>query len=168
MKTIIFLIIVIRVVKYIITTRNYFNSLSQAIKHENSNIGVAISKRTACLKDALQIVKMSYDKEVAGIEKLTVGDKLERLSYLGQKYPELQSISGYQNAMNQAFSLNSDISAARELLNGNIREYNTAITNFPGSLIASAFGYTEEKFIDEESYEENKKIDKSEVDFSQF
>lgn len=93
---------------------------------------------------------------------------MERLSYLGQKYPELQSISGYQNAMKQAFSLNSDISAARELLNGNIREYNTAITNFPGSLIASAFGYTEEKFIDEESYEENKKIDKSEVDFSQF
>ena len=163
MKTIIFLVIVFLVVKYIITTRNYFNSLSQAIKH-----GVAISKRTACLKDALQIVKMSYDKEVAGIERLTVGDKLERLSYLGQKYPELQSISGYQNAMSQAFSLNSDISAARELLNGNIREYNTAITNFPGSLIASAFGYTEERFIDEESYEENKKIDKSEVDFSQF
>ena len=168
MKTIIFLVIVFLVVKYIINTRNYFNSLSQAIKHENSNIGVAISKRTACLKDALQIVKMSYDKEVAGIERLTVGDKLERLSYLGQKYPELQSISGYQNAMSQAFSLNSDISAARELLNGNIREYNTAITNFPGSLIASAFGYTEERFIDEESYEENKKIDKSEVDFSQF
>lgn len=168
MKTIIFLIIMFQIAKYVIKTRNYFNELRQAIKHEGSNIGVAISKRTACLTDALQIVKMSYDKEVAGIERLTSSDKLERLSYLGQKYPELQSISGYQNVMNQAFSLNSDIFAARELLNGNIREYNTAINNFPGSLIASAFGYTEEKFVDEENYKENKKIDKSEVDFSQF
>ena len=168
MKTIIFLVIVFFIANYVITTRNYINSLRQAIKHENSNIGVAISKRTACLKDALQIVKISYDKEVSGIEKLTAGDKLERLSYLGQKYPDLQSIAGYQNAMNQAFSLNGDISAARELLNGNIREYNTVVTSFPASLIASAFGYAEERFVDEENYEENKKIDKSEVDFSQF
>ena len=156
MKTIIFLVIVFFIANYVITTRNYINSLRQAIKHENSNIGVAISKRTACLKDALHI------------EKLTAGDKLERLSYLGQKYPDLQSIAGYQNAMNQAFSLNGDISAARELLNGNIREYNTVVTSFPASLIASAFGYAEERFVDEENYEENKKIDKSEVDFSQF
>ena len=64
--------------------------------------------------------------------------------------------------------LNRNISASRQLLNGNIREYNTAITNFPGVIVASVFGYTEEKFIDEENYEENKKIDKTEVDFSKF
>ena len=29
-------------------------------------------------------------------------------------------------------------------------------------------GYVEEKYIDEENYEENKKIDKSEVNFDQF
>jgi LemA protein len=46
--------------------------------------------------------------------------------------------------------------------------YNTAITNFPGNLVASMFGYVEEKYIDEENYEENKKIDKSEVNFDQF
>lgn len=70
--------------------------------------------------------------------------------------------------MEHAFELSSDISAARELLNGNIREYNTAITNFPGNIVASVFGYTEEKFIDEENYEENKKLDKSEINFDQF
>ena len=53
-------------------------------------------------------------------------------------------------------------------MNGNIREYNVAVTNFPGVIVASVFGYKEEKFIDEENYEKNKCIDKSEVCFDKF
>ena len=165
MKIIIVLIII---AIYVVVTRNKFNELKNAIKHEGSDIGIQIAKRTACLNDALNIVKLSYEKEIAGIEKLTVNDRLEQLAFLGQKYPELQSINGYQEALRQAMELNKDISAARELLNANIRMYNTAITNFPGNLVASMFGYVEEKYIDEENYEENKKIDKSEVNFDQF
>ena len=167
MKWIIIIIIIV-VIVYVISVRNKFNELKNLIKHEGSNIGIQIAKRTACLNDALKIVKLSYDKEVAGIEKLTVSDKLEKLSFLGQKYPELQSISGYQEALKQAWELNKDISAARELLNGNIKQYNIAITNFPANIVAAMFGYAEEKYIDEENYEENKKIDKSEVDFDKF
>ena len=73
------IIIIIVVIVYVISVRNKFNELKNLIKHEGSNIGIQIAKRTACLNDALKIVKLSYDKEVAGIEKLTVSDKLEKL-----------------------------------------------------------------------------------------
>ena len=92
MKIIIVLIII---AVYVVVTRNKFNELKNAIKHEGSDIGIQIAKRTACLNDALNIVKLSYEKEIAGIEKLTVNDRLEQLAFLGQKYPELQSINGY-------------------------------------------------------------------------
>lgn len=163
-----FIIIVVLVAVYLISTRNRFNELQKSIQHEASDIGIQMEKRSQCLNDALNIAKVSYNHEIQGIENLTAGDRLEQLRYLGQKYPELQSIRGYHTAMEHAFELNNNISAARELMNGNIREYNTAITNFPGNVVASIFGYTEEKFIDEENYEENKKLNKSEVHFDQF
>ena len=154
-----FLIIIVPIIIYVVVTRNKFNELQQAIKHEGSDIGIQIANRTQCLNDALNIAKLSYEKEVAGIEQLTANDKLEKLAFLGQKYEEI---------LKQANNLNRNISASRQLLNGNIRVYNTAISNFPGVIIAAIFGYTAEKFIDEENYEKNKEIDKSDVDFTKF
>ena len=163
-----FLIIIVAIIIYVVVTRNKFNELQQAIKHEGSDIGIQIANRTQCLNDALNIAKLSYEKEVAGIEQLTANDKLEKLAFLGQKYPDLKAINGYEEILKQANNLNRNISASRQLLNGNIRVYNTAISNFPGVIIAAIFGYTAEKFIDEENYEKNKEIDKSDVDFSKF
>ena len=163
-----FLIIIFAIIIYVVVTRNKFNELQQAIKHEGSDIGIQIANRTQCLNDALNIAKLSYEKEVAGIEQLTANDKLEKLAFLGQKYPDLKAINGYEEILKQANNLNRNISASRQLLNGNIRVYNTAISNFPGVIIAAIFGYTAEKFIDEENYEKNKEIDKSDVDFTKF
>lgn len=163
-----FLIIIVAIIIYVVVTRNKFNELQQAIKHEGSDIGIQIANRTQCLNDALNIAKLSYEKEVAGIEQLTANYKLEKLAFLGQKYPDLKAINGYEEILKQANNLNRNISASRQLLNGNIRVYNTVISNFPGVIIAAIFGYTAEKFIDEENYEKNKEIDKSDVDFTKF
>lgn len=160
--------VVVCLLWYIISKRNAFNKLRRAVKQQGSSIGIQIAKRTESLNDALNIAKLSYGHEVEGIEKLTASDQLSQLNYLGQKYPELNSIAGYHEAVTKSFDLNKDITASRELLNGNIREYNDAISEFPGLIIAAMFGYKKEKFIDEENILENKKIDKSGVDFAKF
>lgn len=165
---ILFWIIIIGAIYYFISTKNRFNALSQGIKRSGSSIGIQKAKRTECLRDAMKIAKISYEKEVAGIERLTENDRLEQLRVLGEKYPELQSIQGFNQALRQASDLDADISAAREILNGNIYTYNTEISNFPGCIIASIFNYKPEAFIDEENYEENKKLDKSEINFDEF
>ena len=77
-------------------------------------------------------------------------------------------MQGYNQALNQAYELNQEIAASRSLLDGNIRRYNTEIANFPGCIIASIFDYKPETFIDEENYEENKKLNKEEVHFDKF
>ena len=117
-----FIVIMILVI-YVVCKKNSFNSLQKSIKHGESEIGIQIAKRRDCLDDALRIAKLSYEKEVEGIERLTAGDKLERLAFLGQKYPDLQYTNGYQQALGQAMELDRDITAARQILNGNIREY---------------------------------------------
>ena len=64
-------IILFIILWYVISKRNSFNKLRRAVKQQGADIGIQISKRTACLNDALSIAKNSYEKEVAGIEKLT-------------------------------------------------------------------------------------------------
>lgn len=167
MKIIAFILLIV-IICYVISKRNSFNRLRRAVKQQGSAIGIQISKRSDCLRDALSIAKQSYQHEVEGIDKLTPSAQVKQLRYLGEMYPELMSIQGYQNALSESFELNKDIAATRELLNGNIRAYNDAITDFPGLIIAAIFRYKKETFVDEENIEENKKLNKSDIDFTQF
>lgn len=166
-KGIIFLLVIFLLV-YIIRKRNQFNKLRRQVKQQGANIGIQKEKRAACLNDALNIIKVNYKNEVEGIEKLTPKQQVDKLRYLNDLYPSLHSMSSYNETVNQAFALNKDISATQELLNGNIRIYNDAISAFPAVLVALLLGYKKEKFIDEENIEENKKLSKAEVDFSKF
>lgn len=162
------IIIVVILIAYIISKRNEFEKLRQEIQHANSDIGIYCEKRQKCVSDAMNIAKISCSKEVEGIERLTAGDQLDQLAFLGEKYPALQSIGGYREILSEAIRLNKEISASKEILNGNINEYNQAIASFPGLIIAKIFKYKREEFIDEENFAMNKKLDRTELDFSMF
>lgn len=148
--------------------RNKFNRLRRSVLEASSDIGIQISKRSTCLNDALAIAKRNYEHEVGGIDKLSNSEQLKQLRYLGERYPSLRSTEGYNRMIDKAVELDNDIAAQRTIVNGNIREYNNAITEFPGLIIATIFRYKTIKFIDEENVEENRKLDKTEVDFSKF
>lgn len=165
---IIIAIIAIIVVGYVISARNNFESLRQAVKTEASNIGIYLEKRSKYLKDAMNIAGISHKNEVSGIARLTENDQFEQLRYLGQKYPDLMATAGYDKILGQAALLQDDIAASRVLLNSNINEYNSAVTSFPGLIIAKLFGYKQEKLVDEENINRNMTLDREEVDFSMF
>lgn len=168
MEILLVIVVVIWFLGYMIKKRNEFNKLRRTVTQASSDIGIQISKRSACLNDALSIAKKNYEHEVAGIDKLSNSEQLKQLQYLGQRYPGLQSTEGYNRIIGEAVELDKDIAAQRTIVNGNIREYNDAITNFPGLIIAAILRYKTVQFIDEENIEENKKLDKTEVDFSKF
>lgn len=161
-------IVAVAVVLWGIGWRNEFEELRRSIRAELSNISIYTEKRADCLNDMLSIANISYKNEIAGLQQLTAGDQLKQLVAMGQAYPTLQTSAAYQEQMRQAIILQQDIAAARALLNGNIQSYNNAITRFPGLIVASMFGYKEEKFIDEENMEANRRLKKREVDFTQF
>jgi LemA protein len=163
-----YIVALIAIVWYTISKRNEFEKLRRSVTEAGGNIGIYISKRSTCLNDALRIAKISYSHEVEGIEKLTAKDQLDQLAFLGEKYPSLQSIGGYSDCLRNALELDAEIASSKVVVNSNIREYNDAITSFPGLLVAKICRYKVQKFIDEENIEENKKLDKSIVDFSQF
>ena len=161
-------ILIIILLIYIIVKRNEYARMRQDIKQAGSDISVMVEKRAASLNDALSIAKIGYKSEVDGIEKLSCSEQLSQLAYLGQKYPSLTSVGNYSETLSHAFHLNSDISAAREILNGNINEYNHLVTAFPGNIIALLFRYKAEKVIDEENLEKHRHLSTKDVDFDKF
>lgn len=144
------------------------NPCAEAFDTVLFDIGLYIEKRANCLNDAMNIAKISYSREVEGIERLTAKDQLDQLAFLGQKYPALTSTGEYAEILHRAFALNADITSSKALVNGSIQEYNDAITSFPGLLVAAIFGYKKETFIDEENIADNMKLNKAPVDFSKF
>ena len=87
-----FLIIVAAIAVYVIMTRNKFNELQQMIKNGVSDIGVQSEALDRTLDKLIDIARNGYQKEIEGIAQLTAKDKLDRLLFLGQKYPDLKSI----------------------------------------------------------------------------
>ena len=168
MESFIAVIIVVILIVYVISKRNEINSLKISIDNAKSEISVQKEKRSASLNDAMRVLKVGYEHEIAGIEKLTAGEQLSQLQFLAEKYPAIRSIEGYSEASRQAVELNKDISASKTIVNGNIRQYNSVIGAFPANLVALVFGYKREKFIDEENMENNMKVNVEEVDFSKF
>lgn len=161
-------IIAIILVIYVIAKRNEINNLKISIDNAKSEISVQREKRSASLNDAMRVLKVSYEHEIAGIEKLTAGEQLNQLQFLAEKYPAIKSVEGYTEASRQAVELNKDISASKTIVNGNIRQYNSVIGGFPANLVALVFGYKREKFIDEDNMENNMKVQIEDVDFSKF
>ena len=128
------------------------------------------NKGMICERCGVEITKSKVRRERMGhIElaaQLTAKDKLDRLLFLGQKYPDLKSIGEYSAIARKSEMLDKNLTAARQLVNGNIREYNTAINNFPGTIVASMFGFKEEAFIDAENYEKNKSLERRNLDLT--
>ncbi len=161
-------VIIIAIILWVIKTRNAFEELRLDIKDAQSKIKVYKENRAACLNDALSIAKRGRIGEVEGIARLTADDKHDQLLALAEKYPVLQSIPSYASAMEKSFGLNQEITATRDILNGNTTEYNKAINSFPGLIVAKIFGYKEAKLIEEENLAETLHLNTRDVDFDRF
>lgn len=167
-SNIIILIVVVVLVIYVISTRNHFVNLKNDVETQLSNISNYKEMRTKYLKDALGIAKISNEHEIEGIAKLTAEDQYDQLMYLGQKYPQLASIEGYNQALSKVYEINQNIASSKVILNGNVNIYNKSIQEFPANIIAKIFKFEREQLVDEENMAANRSVDTEEVDISKF
>ena len=167
-EIIIAIVVLVLIIVWMISKANQFQALRTAVTAQQSNISNYIEQRTKYLNDALNVAKLGHIHEVEDMERLTANQQVEQLQALGVKYPQLQNNASYQETISRLPALERDIAASKTLLNGNILECNEAISMFPALIVAKIFKFKRETFIDEENIGENKKVDRSEVDFSKF
>ncbi len=67
---------------------------------------------------------------------------LARLLVVAERYPDLKADRGFQNLQYELAGTENRINVERQRYNEAVRNYNTAIRQFPGSLVASMRGFT--------------------------
>ena len=144
-----------------IGAKNYFQQLQQKIQADASTIDNYLEQRVQILKNLAKLVEKAIDldkdvmKAVAAFRggRLTEGERnavanqidgcFGRLFPQVEAYPELRANAAIADAMQQNSYLQKEITAARQLYNDSVMQWNTDVFSWPTKqIVAARAGYT--------------------------
>ena len=140
----------------------YLSQLQQKIQHDASQIDNYLEQRVTILENTAALVNKSIqlDKDTfTEIARLRAGGAVSdagrnelnsaienvnaKINVAMEAYPELKSHAEIMNAMQQNSYLQREITAAREVYNDTVQQWNMAIYEWPCKcLVAHKRGYT--------------------------
>lgn len=145
-----------------ISAGNYLSRLQQKLQHDASQIDNYLEQRVTILKNVAALLNKSIDldkstfKEIAALRSGATGvadgnfeaaNQIDRangkLYAVMENYPDLKAHNEIMSAMNQNSYLQKEITAAREVYNDTVNEWNHAVYRWPAKMIVAARrGYT--------------------------
>ncbi|MDQ7969667.1 MAG: LemA family protein [Oxalicibacterium faecigallinarum] len=141
---------------------NLVETAKAYMAHERETLEAVIAARNqavaATSKAAGDPADAAAVRQMANAEG-ALGATLGRLFALSESYPELQANQNMMQLSEELTSTENRISFARQGYNDSVMSYNTAIEQFPGSLIAGSFGFKQAELLEStESPEERKAV----------
>jgi len=152
--------VVILVLLWIVVAYNGFIRLVNRAKEAWADIDVQLKRRYDLIPNLVNTVKGYASHESQAFENVskaraaamgagnlaekgqaeaTLAGALKSVFAIAEAYPELKANQNFLDLQNQLSDTEDKIQAARRFYNGNVRDLNTAIQVFPGSVIAGAF-----------------------------
>lgn len=146
-----------------IKARNYFEGLEQKIQHNASQIDNYLEQRVVILENVVGLVNRAttLDKEVmTSVAALRGGGRVQtdeernavaeqvdanfsKINVAFEAYPDLKSQAVIADAMQQNSYLQREITAAREVYNDTVRQWNRDVFIWPTKrIVAAKQGYT--------------------------
>jgi len=139
-----------------------------------SGISVQLKRRHDLVPNLVAAVKgyAAHEKEVyeavsearasvmgaagSGVHAVAEAEKglsaaLGRLFAVAEAYPELKADANFRNLQENLSGLEDELQMARRYYNGTARDQNNRIQQFPGNLVASAFGFRRVEYFELDS-----------------
>lgn len=132
------------------------------MKHERETLEAVIAARNQAVSAATRAAAAPGDSsavlQMAAAEHgLTAS--LGRLFALSESYPELKADQTMQQLHEELSSTENRIAFSRQAYNDGVMQFNTAIEQFPGSVIANMFAFKAAELLQStETAEERKPI----------
>lgn len=116
--------------------------------HEKSTLDAVIKARAAA------VANEGTPAEQAKSENMLTG-ALKSLFAVAEAYPNLKANENFRDLQAQLSEIEEHIQRSRRFYNGNVREMNTMVGQFPSNIVARQFGFSKAEFfeIDEASTE---------------
>jgi len=166
------------VIGYAISIYNKLIRLRNTSQSAWSDIDVQIKKRYDLVPNLVETVKGYAAHERTLLEKLTAArsagiqasgpaetahtenmfrDTLRSLFAVAEAYPDLKANQNFQQLQTQLKDLEDGIESARRYYNAVVRDFNTAVEQFPSNLIASRYRFEKRDFFELETPEIERK-----------
>lgn len=166
-------IIVVLIIVYVIATYNRLVNLRTLIENAWSNIETELKRRYDLIPNLVSTVKgyAAHEKQV--FERVTQArtqamqshrDRAEQardenqlahamrgVLAVAESYPDLKASTQFLALQQELTNTENRIQAARRFYNGNIKDSNSLVQQFPSNLLARWFGFSEAAFFEVES-----------------
>ncbi len=147
------------------STYNSFVSKSQAVDSQWGNVQVQLQRRFDLIPNLVEATKGIFEQERAVFEAIAnartryagaqtsgnvdeqvgasnnLNSALSRLLVIVENYPDIRSQQNVTQLMDELAGTENRISVERTRFNERVQEYNTAVQQFPGAMVAGMFGY---------------------------
>lgn len=144
-----------------IKAKNYFQKLEQQLQHDASTIDNYLEQRVVILENAASLVKKAVDLDKSTFSEIArarsgvrsdeglnekgqaVENATKQINVAIEAYPQLRAHEQITSAMQQNTYLQKEITAAREVYNDRIAQWNRDIFSWPvKQIVAAKEGYT--------------------------
>lgn len=158
-----FLVLVVAVLGAIAwTSYNKLQSKAQAIKEQQSNVQIAVSKKLSLLNQLIDVVrnfqeseqfthiKISQDSSNASLLSAyqQSGMLLTSLQGTAQKFPELRASEQYHRLIDSIQHCETDIQARRQAYNATVRDYNSICLSIPTVFVSRFMGFSSAPYLE--------------------
>ncbi len=168
--TLILLGIIVVLVFWTIGLYNNFVKLIQRSEEAWADIEVQLKRRYDLIPNLLETVKGYAAHEQGTLMKVTearnmamqghaslaeeaqhqnmVTEALKSVFALSEAYPDLKANQNFGKLQDELSDTENKIQAARRFYNGNVRDLNTSVDQFPGNIIAGMFKFMKKEYFD--------------------
>ncbi len=167
--------IIVLVLLWVVASYNHFVRMVQRVKEAWADIDIQLKRRYDLIPNLVETVKGYATHERTAFENVTaaraaamnaggIEDKgkaenmlsgtLKSLFAVAEAYPDLKANQNFLELQRELSDTENKIQAARRFYNGNVRDLNTAIQSFPGSVIANLFRFEPREYFALEAGEE--------------
>ena len=161
-------------------TYNRFITLRFRAKEALSDIDVQLKRRYDLIPNLVEAVKGYMQHERAVFENVTearssamqsggspieraekenaLSNTLKTLFAVAENYPDLKANANFLDLQRELADTENKLQASRRFYNTTVLDLNTKVNSFPSNLIASIFGFVEEKFFEVDSVQEREAV----------
>jgi LemA protein len=108
--------------------------------HEKTTLDAVIAARNAAAA--------AHGPAAMGAAEGALSGALGKMFALAEAYPDLKASQNFVQLQGELSSIEDKVAASRRFYNSAVGDFNTAVQQFPASLIAGGGGFTQREFFD--------------------
>ena len=120
---------------------NLIETVKGYAKHEEGTLTKVVEARTMAMNAGGSPAEQAKSQNM-------ITDALKSIFALSEAYPDLKANQNFAKLQDELTDTENKVQAARRFYNGNVRDLNIAVAEFPSNFIANMFHFAKKEFFD--------------------